>query len=431
MYSVTATVGGCTGPAGTFSVTVYGVPASPTLTSNSPVCSGTTLSLTAQTIVGATYAWTGPNSFSSALQNPTIAGVTMAANGTYSLTISVMGCGSSAVTLAVTINATPAAPTAGSNSPICAGSTINLTASAIAGATYNWTGPNTFTSNVQNPTIPGATTLAAGVYSVSATVTGCTGPNGTVNVIVNPIPGSPTLGSNSPICAGSNLNLTASAIAGATYSWSGPNSFSSALQNPTIVAATTLASGIYTVNVTVAGCTGPNATISVTVNPIPAATTASNNTPICALQTISLSATTVAGATYSWTGPNTFTSNVQNPTIPNASTLAAGVYSVYVNVLGCNSSAGLTTVTVNPAPAAPTAGGTATLCAGSTLSLTASNIAGATYNWTGPNTFTSTTQNPTISAATTSATGVYSVTATVAGCPGPAGTFSVTVYGVP
>jgi gliding motility-associated-like protein len=431
MYSVTATVAGCPGPAGTFSVTVYGIPSPPTLGSNSPVCTGQTLSLTATTILGATYSWTGPNSFTSTLQNPTIGAVTLPASGVYSVLVSVMGCGSANSTVAITVNPTPAAPVAGSNSPLCAGSTINLTASAIAGASYNWSGPNTFTSNVQNPTIVAATTLAAGVYSVSSTVTGCTGPVGTVNVVVNPIPGSPVANSNSPICAGSNLNLTASTIAGAAYNWSGPNTFTSNVQNPTIVAATTLASGVYTVNATVAGCTGPNATISVTVNPIPASPIAGSNAPICALQTLSLTASTIAGATYSWTGPNTFTSNVQNPTISNASTLASGNYTVTVNVAGCNSPISVTSVTVNPAPPAPTAGGTPTLCAGSNINLTASTIAGATYNWSGPNSFASGVQNPTIVGATSLATGVYSVFATVAGCPGPAGTVSVTVYNVP
>ncbi len=431
MYSVTATVSGCTGPAGTVSVTVYGIPASSTLGSNSPVCSGQTLSLTSTPIVGATYSWTGPNTFTSNVQNPTIPAVTMAANGTYSLFVTVMGCGSATSTVAVTINATPAAPTAGSNSPLCAGSTISLTASPIAGATYSWTGPNTFTANIQNPTIPGATTLAAGIYTVRATVAGCTGPNGTTNVVVNPIPGSPTPGSNSPICAGSTLSLTSTAIAGATYNWSGPNSFTSNVQNPTIPAATTLASGVYSVNVTVAGCTGTNSTISVTVNPIPASPTAGSNAPICALQTLSLTASTVAGATYSWTGPNSFTSNIQNPTITNASTLASGNYTVTVNVAGCNSPISTTSVTVNPAPPAPTAGGTPTLCAGSNINLTASNIPGATYSWSGPNSFSSGIQNPTIVGATSLATGVYSVFATVAGCPGPAGTVSVTVYDVP
>ena len=180
---------------------------------------------------------------------------------------------------------------------------------------------------------------------------------------------------------------------------------------------------IYSVNVTVA-VTGTNHNNN--RNPI----SGCRFITICALQTLSLTAGTVAGATYSWTGPNSFTSNVQNPTITSASTLASGNYTVTVNVLGCNSPVSTTTVTVNPAPAAPTAGGTATLCAGSNINLTASLIGGATYNWSGPNSFTSAVQNPTVVAATSLATGVFCF-ATVAGCPGPAGTVSITVYDVP
>jgi hypothetical protein len=42
-----------------------------------------------------------------------------------------------------------------------------------------------------------------------------------------------TLGSNSPVAVGGTLNLTASTISNASYSWTGPASFSSAAQNPT------------------------------------------------------------------------------------------------------------------------------------------------------------------------------------------------------
>ncbi len=431
VYSVTATVNGCSSPPGTVSVTVSPIPAAPTAGSNSPICAGQILNLTASTISGATYSWTGPNSFSSTLQNPSIVNATVAASGIYSVTATVGGCPGPAGTVSVTVNPAPAAPTAGSNSPICAGQTLNLTASTISGATYSWTGPNSFTSTLQNPSIINATTAASGVYSVTATVSGCPGPAGTVSVTVNPSPVAPTAGSNSPICAGQTLNLTASTISGAIYSWTGPNSFSSTLQNPSITNATTAASGVYSVTATVNGCTGPAGTVNVTVNPIPAAPTAGSNSPICAGQTLNLTCSTISGATYSWTGPNSFTSTLQNPSIVNATVAASGVYSVTVTVNGCTGSAGTVSVTVNPTPAAPTAGSNSPICAGSTLNLTASTISGATYSWTGPNSFSSSLQNPSIVNATLAASGVYSVTATVNGCTGPAGTVSVTVSPIP
>ncbi|MEI9960331.1 MAG: immunoglobulin domain-containing protein [Limisphaerales bacterium] len=53
--------------------------------------------------------------------------------------------------------------------------------------------------------------------------------------------------------------------------------------------------------------------------------------------------------------------------------------------------------------------------AGMTLYLTASTIPGATYNWTGPNDFASTNQNPFIVNAGENASGAYNVTATADG----------------
>ncbi|MEW6470004.1 MAG: PKD domain-containing protein [Bacteroidota bacterium] len=430
-YSVTATVNGCTGPAGTVTVTVTAAPAAPTAGSNSPVCVGQTLNLTASNIVGATYNWTGPNGFTSTLQNPSIAGVTLAAAGTYSVTATVGGCTGPAGTVTVTVNPNPVAPTAGSNSPVCVGQTLNLTASSIVGATYNWFGPNGFTSSLQNPSITNVTLAAAGTYTVTATVNGCTGPGGTVTVTVNPTPAAPTAGSNSPVCSGQTLNLTASNIVGATYNWSGPNGFTSTSQNPSIPSVTLAAAGTYTVTATVAGCTSPNATTTVVVNATPAAPTAGSNSPVCTGQTLNLTASTIVGAAYNWSGPNGFTSTSQNPSITNVTLAAAGTYSVTATVAGCTGPAGTVTVTVNATPAAPTAGSNTPVCTGQTLNLTASNIVGATYNWTGPNAFTSALQNPSIPSVTLAAAGTYTVTATVSGCTSPNATTTVVVNATP
>jgi gliding motility-associated-like protein len=427
LYSVTATSGaGCTGPAGTFSVSVISNPPTPTLSANSPLCVGQTLSLTAQTILGASYNWAGPNSFSSGLQNPTLASITSSGAGTYSVFVNASGCGSAAATIAVVVNATPPAPTATVNTPICDGQNLNFGATGT-GVSYNWTGPNSFTSGSQNPTITGATTLATGAYSVTTTsALGCVSPAGIVNATVNPIPAAPTATANSPICEGQNLFLGASTT-GTSFSWTGPNSFNSSVQNPTIVTAGTVAAGDYSVTATALGCTSPAGVISVTINPTPSAPVASNNSPICAFQTLSLTASPITGATYSWTGPNTFTSTTQDPTIIGATTLAAGVYTVVAIVSGCPSAGAITSVTINVSPNAPIPNSNSPVCVGQTISLNSSTITGASYNWSGPDSFTSTTQNPTIPGATTLATGVYSITATVAGCTSTVGTVSVTV----
>jgi hypothetical protein len=58
--------------------------------------------------------------------------------------------------------------TVSSNGPVCEGGTLNLFATYTqGGVTYNWTGPNGFTSSVQNPSIPGATPASSGTYMVT------------------------------------------------------------------------------------------------------------------------------------------------------------------------------------------------------------------------------------------------------------------------
>jgi len=71
-----------------------------------------------------------------------------------------------------------------------------------------------------------------------------------------------------------------------------------------------------------------------------------NGGPYAVGATISLTASGVAGATYLWTGPNGFSSTEQNPTIPNATTETAGLYSVTASAGGCTSPAATTTVVV-------------------------------------------------------------------------------------
>lgn len=78
----------------------------------------------------------------------------------------------------------PPTPTAGSNSPLCSGQTLNLTATPVAGATYVWSGPGGFSSTAQNPSIAAATSANSGTYSVRSWLLGCYSEPDTVNVTI-------------------------------------------------------------------------------------------------------------------------------------------------------------------------------------------------------------------------------------------------------
>jgi len=420
-YSVYAAALGCTSATATVNIVVNPTPATPVLGSNSPVCSGQILNLTSNVATGMN--WTGPNSFTSTVQNPTIANATTAASGTYSAYSVALGCTSATATVNVVVNPTPATPVAAGNSPLCSGATLNLT--STVGSGNNWTGPNGFTSTAQNPTITNITTAASGTYSVYAAALGCTSATATVNIVVNPTPATPVLGSNSPVCSGQALNLTSNVATG--MNWSGPNSFTSTVQNPTITNVTTAASGTYSGYAVALGCTSATATVNVVVNPTPATPVAAGNSPLCSGATLNLTST--VGSGNNWTGPNGFTSTAQNPTITNITTAASGTYSVYAAALGCTSATATVNIVVNPTPATPVLGSNSPVCSGQALNLT-SNVATG-MNWTGPNSFTSTVQNPTIANATTAASGTYSGYAVALGCTSATATVNVVVNPTP
>ncbi|MFN8395377.1 MAG: HYR domain-containing protein, partial [Bacteroidia bacterium] len=83
-----------------------------------------------------------------------------------------------------------------SNSPVCPGGTLQLNASTVSGATYSWTGPNGFTSNLQNPTISNASGVNSGTYVVTASVSGCSGTASTSVIVGDLTPPTITCPSN-------------------------------------------------------------------------------------------------------------------------------------------------------------------------------------------------------------------------------------------
>lgn len=444
--NITVTSSGCaSNAAGPFTLSDPNPPPTPTATANGPICAGNALLLGTSAVSGATYTWSGPNGFSSSQQNPSIANATIAATGTYSVTVTVSGCASAAGTVAAVVNPTPAMPTAASNSPLCIGDNLTLTAStSYTGAvTWLWTGPNGFTSTQQNPTLPNVTAAEAGNYAVMATATagGCASLPKTVAVVINPTPVIASVSATNP----SNCNTATGSIAlnGLAANTSYTVSYT---KNGTPVTATVttnasgvlvingLTSGVYD-NIKVArnGCSSNGVGPYTLVDPnLPATPVVTGNSPVCSGGTLNLNASTAANGaiTWSWTGPNGFTSTSSSPFINNVSVAASGTYSVTATVTGCTSAAGTLAVVVNPTPAAPGAAYNGPICSGGTVNLTASTAtAGATmYAWTGPNGYTSTQQNPAITNATASASGNYTVTATQGTCSSPPSTIQVAVH---
>jgi gliding motility-associated-like protein len=103
-----------------------------------------------------------------------------------------------------------------SNSPICQGNTIQL--SATGGTNYAWTGPNGFTSIAQNPSILNANASQSGQYSCTITGTGGCDAIKSVNIVINVEP-LPTANSQQEFCTQQNATLSDLIITGQNIKW--------------------------------------------------------------------------------------------------------------------------------------------------------------------------------------------------------------------
>ncbi|MEO5644701.1 MAG: PKD domain-containing protein [Bacteroidia bacterium] len=374
-YTVTGTTNGCTGTV-TRTITVNPSPNITTTTTAATICSGNSSNMTASG--GTSYNWMPGN-----LAGTTVT-VSPATTTTYSVTgTAANGCTSTA-TRTITVNPTPTVTATTSSSSICNGNTITLTATGAT--TYNW-----MPGNVNGAVItrtPAATTT----YTVTGTSTGCSS-TATVTVIVGAPPVVTVSAASASICTGSSATLTGSGAA--TYTWM-PGSLSGTSVTVSPVATTTY---------TVTGSTGPGctntATLTVTVNPLPSVSATTSNATICNGNTASITAS--GASTYTWMpGSLTGTTITDAPSVTTTYTVTG------TDVNGCtNSATQLITVTTTPTVTATTTA--ATICDGSSTTLTASGA--PSFNWM-PGNLTGTTVTVSPSATTT-----YTVTGTAAnGC---------------
>ncbi len=296
---------------------------------------------------------------------------------------------------------------ASSTGTLCAGQSFSLNATAGL-ASYAWSGPNSYTSSVQTPTLTNSTSLMSGTYSLTGVdVNGCSASRTTtVSVITNTNVMASIV--TQTICEGNNFVLNASG--GNAYLWDGPNSYTSAVQSPTISNSALAMSGIYTVVATPTGGCAGTSTVNITVNSLPTPTI-SNLGPFCAGSTATLIAN--GASTYTWVAPpaaGSFTSTAQTFTF---TANVNGVFSLYAkNAAGCINTATTNVVAIiTPNATASNAG---PYCVGSTIALSASG--GGTYAWSGPLSYTSSVQNPNITNASLAQAGIYTVTTTFSGC---------------
>jgi hypothetical protein len=350
--------------ADTVTVTVVAGAPTPTVTASGPTtfCEGDTLTLTSSP--AQTYRWSN---------GATTQSIKVTASGSYSLIVgSGSGCNSfGSAPVAVTVHPRPDTPPIGTNgaSGYCLGDSAQLY--TVPANAYLWS---------NGATTQQITVFSSGSYSVQTiNAAGCKSvPSNSMSVTFSPRPAVPTITPTGYIdlCQGSSITLTASASPG--YLWG---------NSATTQSITVTNGGIYSLRAVNGGCqSATSAPVFVNFFSIPSAPTvmASGPTSFCQGGSVTLTASPANG--YLWSNGATTQSITVN---------SGGTYNVIAVGSGsCQSQpSASTTVTVQPAPTAPTVtvSGPTSFCQGGSVTLTAS--AANAYLWSNGATTQSITVN--------------------------------------
>jgi len=320
------------------------------------------------------------NSYKWLLNNSPIAGVAAKTynatqTGNYSVAVTnSIGCIDTSRTISISLYPKPAANFTINNTVQCltGNSFVYTNTSTISTGTlsYQWNlgdGHKAFSKDTTY-TYSGANSNYS-VQLISTSNNGCSD-SITKQVVVKPIPSTPTItpGSALSFCTGGNVVLSSDTAQG--NQWYKNNLSVSGAVSQTYTATT---SGNYTVIATANGCSGAASNpVTVTVNAIPSAPTATANGPVsfCSAGSVVITSNTSNG--NQWYSAGSMINGATNQTY---TATTPGSYTVIATSNNCQSSAS-NTITVSISPITPTpsitANGPLTFCANGSVVLSSS-----------------------------------------------------------
>ncbi len=303
------------------------------------------------------------------------------------------------------------------------GDKVTINPAPIEG-TWNWTGPNGFTSTSAKVSIADIQLNQGGIYTAKYI-----SPDGCISIqdfkvalnSCSPTSIVPYVQINDSAAqqmsvvtlkAGDYLNIDPQPAEG-IWRWTGPNGFSSNNRKISILSITNRQSGNYTATYTNSNGCSSTQVVSITVTGSdPAAKVITPYASIngAAWQQINYAAMTIGGritvgpqpadGSWSWTGPGGFTSKSREFTINPFKATQAGTYSAtYTNAAGLVSKGdfimGLKNCTATPITPEIQVNGqpwtntdVVDVASGADITITPPSVDGI-WNWTGPNGFTS------------------------------------------
>lgn len=344
-YYVENVRNGCQSARTRVDVTVNQIPAAPG-DQIQTTCKGSSILLTAAASppTSGNYEWyttaTGSTPVATGLTYQT---PVLTINTNYYVLLNNGGCASARSKVSVIINPPPAAPSV-SGAIICNGSSTTLTATG-PGGTYSWydlLSGGTLLHTGDTFTTPALTTTTK--YYVETNISGCISPRKQVTVTVI-APVTPPNAADVSTCSGSSATLTASG--GGSYAWYSVNiggtplATTQAFTTPPLTTQT-----LYYVERTVNGCTSARKTVTVNINPVPAAPTVSGNLTVCSGTGTTLTASAPSG-TFQWFDAATGGNQVKTGAVFNVPALTANTTYYVQNTVGtCTSNRTPVTITV-------------------------------------------------------------------------------------
>ncbi|WP_281638034.1 GEVED domain-containing protein [Flavobacterium marginilacus] len=370
---------------------------------SSPVCQGSTVSLTGVN-GAATYAWTGPNGFTSSLKSPTISNAQLVNAGTYSLKITTgSGC-EFTESVVIAITALPSAPTASAQS-FCSSEAKKVSDLLVSGTGIKW-----YSAPTAGTLYTGTETLLTGNYYASQTVSGCGESSRTlVAVTVNTTPTAPTASSQS-FCSSEAKKVSDLSASGAGIKW-----YSALTAGTLYTGSETLLTGTYYASQTVNGCESSRTSVSVTVTPSPSAPTASAQI-FCSSEAKKVSGLSASGAGIKW-----YSALTAGTLYTGTELLLTGTYYASQTVNGCESARTSVSVTVTPSPSAPTASAQI-FCSSEAKKVSGLSASGAGIKW-----YSALTAGTLYTGTELLLTGTYYASQTVNGCESSRTSVSVTI----
>jgi hypothetical protein len=409
-YSVIATsvAGNCSSAPFFIRDTVYAGSSTITSDPTDTICSGTPLNYTiTSSSAGASFTWsraavTGisnaavsgqtSNPITETLINTTGSPVVV----TYNINVTGSGC-PTPFTYSVTVNPTPQVTSAAAGS-ICSGTAQNyLITTNTAGTTFMWNrsavpgisnGAALSTANPITETLNNTTTSPVTVtYVITATANGCSAPQFSYQVTVNPKPQA-SFTFSSPACAGSAVTFTNTSTGSVASSYWDFGDASSVTTASTTLNHTYINPGMYAVKLAVTnsqGCGSDTITMAIMVAPPASITSQPSNQTACTGSSVSFTVSASGPSlTYQWRKNGTPIAGATSSTytIPAAIATDAGNYDVVINSDCGTLTSNTATLTLDAAPVITTHPQSQSVCVGDVVNLyVVASGSGLNYVW--------------------------------------------------